>query len=304
MSARGTAFVFTHNNYTATTLADLHALFDTLVASGDLLYGIVGKEVAPTTGTHHLQGYVQFVSRRRIGSIRSLLRGAHVEVARGDVDANYTYCSKGGDYFEFGDKSKCVSQGKRTDFDRFKDWVKAQPRYPSDAAIAEEWTSLYCRYGKRLTDLRDLLYPRSVLETAPVREGWQSELEQVLDEGPEDDRKIMFYCDPEGGKGKTWFIRKYLSEHDDAQLLGVGKRDDIAHALDPTKRVFFFNVPRGSMQYMQYGVLESIKDRLIFSPKYNARAKVLVHNPHVIVFCNEEPDEEALTADRYDIHYL
>ena len=142
------------------------------------------------------------------------------------------------------------------------------------------------------------------METAPVRDGWQSELEQELDEGPLDNRAIVFYCDPEGGKGKTWFIRKYLSEHDDAQMFSVGKRDDIAHALDPTKRIFFFNVPRGSMQYLQYGVLESIKDRLVFSPKYNSGTKRIHHDVHVIVMCNEEPDYSQLTHDRFDIRNI
>lgn len=298
------AYCFTHNNYTGADETRYADLFAAGIADGSILYAVVGKEVAPTTGTPHLQGYVFFADRKRPGAVRSLFPGAHVIIALGTPQENQTYCQKGGDFVEFGTVGACPTQGKRTEFEHYKEWLKAEPSWPSDARIAEIWTSLYGRYGKRLLDLRDLLYPKPVLETEPAREGWQHDLQEELSNPPADDRKIVFYCDEEGGKGKTWFIRKFLSESDDAQMFGVGKRDDIAHALDPTKRVYFFNIPRNNMQYLQYGVLESIKDRLVFSPKYCARTKRLIHNPHVIVFCNEQPDMSALTEDRYDIRVI
>lgn len=298
------AFAFTHNNYTNDTVEYYSNLFANGVADGSIVYGVFGKEVAPTTGTPHLQGYVFFAERRRVGAVRRLFAGAHVEQARASSEHNREYCTKGGDFVEFGSASSCPTQGKRTEFDRFKDWLKAEPSWPSDAHIAENWTSLYGRYGKRLSDLRDLLYPKPVLETEAARDGWQTDLLEELGSDPVDDRKIVFYVDEEGGKGKTWFIRKYLSAKDDGQMFGVGKRDDIAHALDPTKRVFFFNIPRDNMQYLQYGVLESIKDRLVFSPKYCARTKRLINNPHVVVFSNEHPEMNKLTDDRYDIRVI
>jgi hypothetical protein len=55
---------------------------------------------------------------------------------------------------------------------------------------------------------------------------------------------------------------------------------------------------------LQYGVLESIKDRLVFSPKYCARTKRVIHNPHVIVFSNEMPEMNKLTDDRYDVRVI
>jgi hypothetical protein len=53
------------------------------------------------------------------------------------------------------------------------------------------------------------------------------------------------------------------------------------------------------MEYMQYGVLEQLKDQLIFSPKYESVCKVLPQPVHVIVFCNEMPDITKMTEDRY-----
>lgn len=83
--------------------------------------------------------------------------------------------------------------------------------------------------------------------------------------------------------------------------MSVGKRDDMAHAIDETKRVFIIDVPRGSMEYLQYSVLEMLKDKVVFSPKYESRTKIIPHNVHVVVMCNEQPDMNKLTRDRYNI---
>nr|AUF34970.1 putative replication-associated protein [uncultured virus] len=87
---------------------------------------------------------------------------------------------------------------------------------------------------------------------------------------------------------------------DKVQILSGGKRDDIAHAIDPSKQIFLFNVPRGGMEYLQYTILEQIKDRMVFSPKYNSQTKILRNRAHVVVFSNEMPDIEKMTHDRYD----
>ena len=88
------------------------------------------------------------------------------------------------------------------------------------------------------------------------------------------------------------------------KLLRVGKRDDLAHAIDPSKRVFFFDVPRGQLEYFQYNILEQLKDKFVFSPKYNSRNKVLEKVPHVVVFSNENYKSGSLSEDRVVIREL
>lgn len=83
--------------------------------------------------------------------------------------------------------------------------------------------------------------------------------------------------------------------------MSIGKRDDLAHAIQITTRIFLVDVPRGQMEYLQYSVLEMLKNCLVFSPKYQSSMKRLIQRPHVIVFSNEEPDYSKLTEDRYDI---
>lgn len=54
------------------------------------------------------------------------------------------------------------------------------------------------------------------------------------------------------------------------------------------------------MEYLSYAVLEAIKDRLVSSPKYESVLKTMIYQPHVVVLCNEHPDENKMTSDRYE----
>ena len=134
-------------------------------------------------------------------------------------------------------------------------------------------------------------------------DGWQQQLDAYI-ELPADTRRIRFYVDPVGNSGKTWMCQYLVSKHPDrVQVFRVGKRDDLAFAIDDSK-VSFFDIPRKQMEYFQYCVIEQLKDRMVFSPKYNSVMKVLPAPVHVVVFCNEDPDMTVLTVDRYDIQRL
>ena len=294
---RSARFCFTTNNYTAATVA----LFSGLIDREDVSYLVFGREVAPETGTPHLQGYVEFSARRAIGRVRDLLTRSHVEVARGSPEQCSQYCKKDGDYEEFGELSRPV--GRPNSFDVYREWLEDYDGRPCEREIATRFTSLYVRNRSTILSLRDLICPPGVSQDGEYRD-WQTELRERLDAEPADDRSIEFIVDEEGGKGKSWFIRKYLSQNADSQFLSIGKKDDLAYAVKETTRVFLINVPRKGMEFLNYNTLEQIKDRTIFSGKYESTSKVLMHNPHVVVFSNEMPDMEALTGDRFHITEL
>lgn len=66
-------------------------------------YLIVGKEVCPTTGTPHLQGYIHFVNKKSFDQVVAMYDARmHWEAAKGSCQQNKTYCSKEGDFFEYG----------------------------------------------------------------------------------------------------------------------------------------------------------------------------------------------------------
>lgn len=287
---------FTVNNWNANDEAILLAL------AGSVTYIVWGYEEAPNTGTPHLQGYVIFSQLKRFPQVVAALPiGSHVEVKRGSAKEASDYCKKEGLFKEFG----AVPRGPRSSLsDSFAQWavsfVNDNGRSPTEREIAIAYPTLYLRHSFRLLDLARHLSPHPVIQEGECRD-WQRELELVLGLEP-DDRTIIFYVDEEGGKGKSWFQRYYFSKHPDkTQILSMGKRDDVAHAVDENKSVFFFNVPRGGMEYFNYNVVEMLKDRVVFSPKYNSRTKVFPTDVHVVVFCNEQPDHTKMTEDRFCI---
>lgn len=76
----------------------------------------------------------------------------------------------------------------------------------------------------------------------------------------------------------------------------------MAHSIVPGRRVYFIDVPRGSMEHLQYSICESIKDGAVFSPKYESTMKEWGRGTsHCVVLCNEDPDMEKLSIDRYKI---
>lgn len=83
------------NNYTEEDESKINAI--------NCEYCVYGREIAPQTGTPHLQGYIYFANPRRFGGIKALLPdGAHIEKAGGSAASNREYCTKDGDFSERG----------------------------------------------------------------------------------------------------------------------------------------------------------------------------------------------------------
>lgn len=285
-------WVFTLNNPTDDEVTHLTSNVETFE------YLVFGREQGES-GTPHLQGFFILKTKLRLRQVKLLIsQRAHFEVCRGTPQQAAEYCKKDGDFEEFGQLSS--SQGKRSDWERLKDWIVTLETYPSTRDLWERHPSLMGRYSDGVYRMLEALGPKPLLVDGELRD-WQRELYGQLD-GEPDDRKVIFVVDPLGGMGKSWFVRYLISKKpDDVQRLSSGKRDDLAHAINPEKRIFVFDIPRTQLEYMQYSVLEQLKDQLVFSPKYDSRNKMLHHKCHVMVLCNEEPDLSKMTHDRYNI---
>lgn len=92
-------------------------------------YMVYQEELAPETGTLHLQGYIRFRQRVAFALVRASLGGLspHLEVAKGTPQQNKEYCTKttfpGAERYEYG---TCPSQsrGNRTDLEALRAGVK------------------------------------------------------------------------------------------------------------------------------------------------------------------------------------
>lgn len=295
-NSQGTRWCVTLNNPTE---AEAQGFADQARSDG-VRYAIIAREVGEQ-GTPHLQCFFIFKRTKRFNHVRGLLPRAHIEPTRGTSEQARDYCTKDGDFDEYGDFPS--SQGKRSDLDDLVEWgeefLHTQGRGPTSPEIARAHPKTYIRFP-RVTRCLKLRASAPKLREGEPRD-WQRELHDELLTAP-DDRSIMFYVDPTGGSGKTWFQQWFFSQYPDkTQILSVGKRDDLCYAVDETKQVFFFNIPRSGMEFFQYTVVEQIKDRMVFSTKYQSCMKTLAYVPHVVVFTNEYPDMTKMSADRYVI---
>jgi len=300
--SRAKRWVFTLNNYTDDEVTSLRALTD-------VEYLIFAKEVGEQ-GTPHLQGFCVFKTAQRLTTVKNALgQRIHAEVARGSPQQARDYCRKPttppDDIYEFG---TCPGpQGRRTDLEQAFLWADSfftdHARPPTTPEVARELPTIATKFTNftRVVRLRHDVAPR---EEEVDLYGWQAELNDMLHDAA-DDRTILFYVDEEGNHGKSWFQRWFCEQNpDDAQMLFPGKTQDVAMVLNESKRVFFFNVARGQMEYLQYQILEQLKDQVVFSPKYHSLVKRLSGPPHVVVFSNELPNMARLSEDRYVIKYL
>lgn len=100
--SRHRSYVFTLNNYTheeVDHILDMYAKY--------FCFGYEEGE----KGTPHLQGYVQFANPISYTRARvEIGMRAYVEVAKGNFQQNIDYCSKGGEFYEFGDKPSTTAK--------------------------------------------------------------------------------------------------------------------------------------------------------------------------------------------------
>lgn len=114
-SKKKQGYCLTINNYTDDDVAGW------LLHTETAKYAIVGFEVAPETGTPHMQCYVYWDNERHFDSMSKLFPRAYICFAKGSAKKNRKYCSKSDDFYETGELPE---QGKRTDLDDVVDMLK------------------------------------------------------------------------------------------------------------------------------------------------------------------------------------
>ncbi len=134
---------------------------------------------------------------------------------------------------------------------------------------------------------------------------WQQDLINIVRQEP-DDRIIFWYYSNSGNTGKTTFAR-YLHREFNAVLLS-GKASDMKNCIVEFEKsngyvpeCVVIDLPRGfDKEYLSYNGLEEIKNMFFFSGKYEG-GMVDGNPPHLIIFCNEKPNVDKMSKDRWRI---
>lgn len=291
---RGSRWCFTLNNYSESEIQRLKEY--------ECRFIIFGEERCPTTGTPHLQGYIELVDRVYLGALkRGLdLPRIHLERARGTADENISYCAKEErSVFRRGEPFTQQTGGSTTksiwddvweaarsgDFDR----IPKRIRLLHADAIRKVWAEEKWRAAS--TD-------KPCYQLRP----WQSNL-YGLYQLPASDREVVVIVDENGSGGKSWFAA-YLQQlnPDGVLILRPGKHTDLLRliSLSPPARLYILDCPRCASERIPYDVIEQLKDGHIQSNKYDPVVRRMP-SPHVWIFTNADPIRDNLSADRWNV---
>lgn len=139
-------FCFTLNNYTVSEESKIKKIKCKFLQ--------FGHEIAPTTGTPHLQGYIEFKNDMTLQQVINYfnIKRTHIEQCVGSASQNIVYTGKDKDIFVKGRPSS--TQGQRSDLNKIRDQIKTGSTINE---IAEEFPGQYVQYHKGLTELHNAL---------------------------------------------------------------------------------------------------------------------------------------------------
>lgn len=169
----------------------------------------------------------------------------------------------------------------------------------------EQDNIIYCSKENNFIKSNNCIVPKP-LKIIKDLKPWQSDLEKLLLEEPED-RKIIWVYENIGKVGKSAFS-KYLINTYDSLYITEGKKTDIInmvynYVLCKELNIVILDVPRDNKNKISYKSLEEIKNGIICNTKYETGCKV-INPPHIIVFSNYPPETERLSLDRWDIYEI
>lgn len=97
-------------------------------------YMIIGFEVGDESKIPHLQGYIAFDKQMQFNKIKEFIgdNTCHIEKARGKAEQNKTYCSKSGNFWEWGSLPKA---GKRNDLEEIKQAILVDKKSINDVVV-------------------------------------------------------------------------------------------------------------------------------------------------------------------------
>jgi len=130
---------------------NLEALPTPCIPDADCQYRIEGKEVCPTSGRDHIQGFVILVKACRWTAFKKLYPLiSDFRKAKGNPFQNFTYCSKDGDFTEFGPRPKELKEGKSEKDLAFTAALEADTVSEGLQIIREKSPRDFCLYGQTI----------------------------------------------------------------------------------------------------------------------------------------------------------
>jgi len=119
----------------------------------------LGSQNAIQFEFHYFLGFINFASKREWSTIKRIIgESAHIEPSKGNDQQNKEYCSKEGDFWEFGVPSQ---QGSRTDLEGVVSTIRDAKRIRD---VVDRHPTEFIKYSRGITQLFGYLSKREVRE--------------------------------------------------------------------------------------------------------------------------------------------
>lgn len=263
-SERTRRWRFVWNNYPETWYSKIC----TILAPQGIVH--CQQEIAPSTGTPHIQGRIEFKDAKSFKGVCALI-------------------CKEINWKEEDFKKESIEYCTRLD--------KRDPNgimYTNDPKFKEE--------KKEAPIIREQKVEFKF-------NNWQQELFTILTTEVVHARKIFWYYDFKGNTGKSTFAKYFFNNYSNVMYCSASKGNDIKYSImnrhkEGKKNDFiFFDFTRSTENYISYQVIEEVKNGIVFSGKYESET-ITFETPQVIIFANFYPDTKKLSKDRWIIKRL
>lgn len=130
---------------------------------------------------------------------------------------------------------------------------------------------------------------------------WQKKVIEIIATKP-DRRTINWFWEEKGNTGKT-SLAFHLCMKSERTIYVAGKAADMKFAIAACKtppKVVIFDYVRSLEDFISYEGLESIKNGIFFSGKYEGKMHIQ-NPPHIIVLANFAPDLQRCSKDRWNV---
>ncbi len=254
------------------------------------------QERFESQSTPHLQGYIIFKRAYWFAQLKKLHKRTHWEAALAKDAMNY--CMKDQNYILRDNRTP----GKRNDFAE-KAEIILQHKTKRAMVTDPRLYSTVARYGSWASLIHSHRTPMQVDVTTIVLKPWQKVLMEIIFKSPHP-RQVHWWYDQVGGQGKSFMTNLLCRNHQ--AFLACGKKADCLYAYkDSLATIVIFDLTRSQDgEFTPYSTMETIKNGLYLSTKYQSVPVLRDTACHLIVFANFRPDRSKLSEDRWDVHVL
>ncbi len=215
-------------------------------------------------GTPHLQGYLEFKSKKRPKDFYAVLLGherTHWDKARGTREENVAYCSKE---------------------DTYDGEIRYRRGLPDELVLMEraDMRTDQLEIADKYQMAEDPKFGRKIHWYWESEGGWGK---SILTKYMVHQMGALLL----GGANKDalYGVASYVQKHKQGPPIVI------------------FDIPRINKSGLSYQSLEYIKNGCFFNSKYES-GMCLFNSPHILVFANDEPEYESLSKDRWQVEQL